>query len=240
MASSPGSPKPGPSAPETAAAWVGLADLVTGLFQFVSEEGTAVDDVAPGAAVAVSPGVPCSASSLGAGARVATGAGAVSAGSGGGAGAGAAGGCSVVGFGRAVRVSFGSGSDRPGRQIRPQVGDVSDVSALAGAPAQRPTESAKTTAAAVAGMARSADGNCFIDTFSTARGPLRASLVLPAVCYNCPLESATTRGGAPNPRDLVPLQGTLRDTVSSPCFPAAGRSGACVPCPAPRCSRGPE
>jgi hypothetical protein len=153
---------------------------------------------------------------------VATVAGAVSAGGGGGAGAGGAEGSSVVGFGRGVCESFGSGSDRPGRQIRPQVGDVSDVSACAGAPAQRPTESATTTAAAVACMARSADGNFFIDTFSTARGPLRASLVFPAVCYNCSLESATTRGGAPNPRVCPGSAGTLRDPPLIPVFRRQG------------------
>jgi hypothetical protein len=49
MVSSPGSPKPGPSPPE-AAAWVGVADLVTGLFQFESVGGL-VDGVAPGALV---------------------------------------------------------------------------------------------------------------------------------------------------------------------------------------------
>ena len=206
MVSTPGSPKPGPSSPETAAAWVGLVDLVTGLFQFDSVEGTPVDNVEAAAVVVVSVGVPSAADSPGPGARVETGAGAVSAGSGGagGAGAGGAVGSSGVGFGRGVRGSFGSGSDRPGRQIRPQDGGVSDASAFAGATAQRPAESTKTAAAAVAGMARSADGDCFIDTFSTARGPLRASLVLPAVCYNCSLESAATRGGAPNPRICVP------------------------------------
>ncbi len=47
---SPGSPKPGPSPLEAAAAWVGLADLVSGLFQFESVGGL-VDGVAPGALV---------------------------------------------------------------------------------------------------------------------------------------------------------------------------------------------
>jgi hypothetical protein len=50
MVSSPGSPKPGPSPPE-AAAWVGVADLVTGLFQFESVDGL-VDGVALVAAAA--------------------------------------------------------------------------------------------------------------------------------------------------------------------------------------------
>jgi len=50
MVSSPGSPKPGPSPPE-AAAWEGVADLVTGLFQFESVDGLA-DGVAPVALVA--------------------------------------------------------------------------------------------------------------------------------------------------------------------------------------------
>jgi hypothetical protein len=45
---SPGSPKPGPSPLEAAAAWEGLADLVTGLFQFESVDGL-VDGVVPGA-----------------------------------------------------------------------------------------------------------------------------------------------------------------------------------------------
>jgi hypothetical protein len=187
-----------------AAAWVGLADLVTGLFQFDSVEGTAVDKVAPGAVVVAAAGVSATEDSFGPGSTSESAAGPVSAGSGGagGAGAGGAEGSSAVGFGRGVRGSFGSGSDRPGRQISPQVGSGSAVSAAAGAPAQRPTESARTAAAAVAGMARRADAKCFIDTFSTARGPLRASLVLPAVCYNCSLESATTRSGALNPPDL--------------------------------------
>lgn len=41
MLSSPGSPKPGPPPLETAAAEVGLADLVNGLFQFESVDGLA-------------------------------------------------------------------------------------------------------------------------------------------------------------------------------------------------------
>lgn len=39
MLSSPGFPKPGPPPREAAAAWVGLADLVNGLFQFDSVDG---------------------------------------------------------------------------------------------------------------------------------------------------------------------------------------------------------
>lgn len=210
MVSIPGSPKPGPSLPETAAAWVGFVDLVTGLFQFESVEGATVDKLAPAAVVTASVGVPPAADSPGSGARVETGAGAVSAGSGGagGAGAGGAVGSSKVGFGRGVR-GFGSGSDRPGRQIRPQVGGVSDASAFAGATAQRPAESTKTAAAAVAGMARRADGNCFIDTFSTARGPLRASLVLPeSLLQLLPGVSYNTRGNAKSP-GFAPLHATL-------------------------------
>jgi len=177
MVSSPGSPKPGPSPLETAAAWVGLVDLVIGLFQFDSVDGRAVDGVALWALVAASLDA-CPAGSLVSGAMVGTGAGAGSAGGGaGGAGAGGAVGSSEVGLGRGVRGSFGSGSDRPGRQISPHVGVGSDVSAFAGATTQRPIESAKTEAAAVADTTLSADGFCFIDTFSTARGPLRASLV---------------------------------------------------------------
>ena len=50
---SPGSPKPGPSLLGAAAAWVGLADLVSGLFQFESVGGP-VDGLAAGALVTAS------------------------------------------------------------------------------------------------------------------------------------------------------------------------------------------
>ncbi|WP_307077065.1 hypothetical protein [Arthrobacter pascens] len=50
---SPGPPRPGPSALERTAAWVGLADLVSGLFQFDSVDGLA-DRMAPGALVTAS------------------------------------------------------------------------------------------------------------------------------------------------------------------------------------------
>ncbi|MDQ0679395.1 hypothetical protein QFZ30_002777 [Arthrobacter pascens] len=169
----PGSPKPGPSPLGAAAACVGLADLVSGLFQFESVDGP-VDGVAPGVLVtAWADGVSCTAVSLGSGAIVETGAGAGSAGCGGGGGAWVgAGGCTVaegccpVGVGRGLR-----GSDGPGKQIKPQVGEGSDVSASAGATADRPTESARTATAAVADMTRSTEGCLVMDTFSTARGP---------------------------------------------------------------------
>ena len=86
-------PKSGPSLSDTAAAWVGLADFVMGLFQLDSVDGVAVDgvglgDAAVGSAVAVS-----SAVALGSGARVGSGSGSGSAGTclAGGAGAGTAG-----------------------------------------------------------------------------------------------------------------------------------------------------
>lgn len=99
MANSPGLPKrPEPSSRETAAACVGLADLVTGLFQFDSVDGVADDGDALGMVVlGGSDGVSSAGGTVGSGASVGTGAGAAGtggAGSGGGV-IGATGGVSV-------------------------------------------------------------------------------------------------------------------------------------------------
>jgi hypothetical protein len=162
--------------------------LVTGLFQFESVDGL-VDGVAPVALVAAAAdGASSTAVSPGAGARVETGAGAGSAGCGGGDGAwvGVGGftvaeGCCPVGDGRGL-----GDSDGAGKQIRPQVGEGSAVAAFAGATAERPTERARTAAAAAADMAWSTEGDRIMDTFSTARGPQPRRTNVPGrVCYKC-------------------------------------------------------
>ena len=87
------SPAPGPvpSLPEMAAAWVGLADFVMGLFQLDSVDGPAVDGVGLGDAVVASAAGVSSTVALGSGARVGSGSGAAGAFLAGGAGAGSAG-----------------------------------------------------------------------------------------------------------------------------------------------------
>ncbi len=164
MASSPGPPKR-PSFRETAAACVGLADLVMGLFQFDSVDGTA-DDAGLGIVVlGTADGVCPAGETLGSGARVGTGAGAGATGAGGGSIAGA----DDVGVGDGVGVSFGPLLSS--RQIRPQLLDgISPSSACAGAAAERPTRSASTAVAAAAETSRSTDEDRIMVTFSTARG----------------------------------------------------------------------
>ena len=107
MASSPGPPKrPEPSLRETAAACVGLADFVMGLFQFDSVDGAA-DDAGLGMVVlGAADGVSSAGETLGSGASVGTGAGAGATGAGGG---GAIAGADDGGAGDGIGVSVGPG-----------------------------------------------------------------------------------------------------------------------------------
>jgi hypothetical protein len=112
MASSPGlSKRPEPPVLDIAAAGVGVADLVMGLFQFDSRDAVADDGDGLGAVVLGSAvGVSSATETLGSGARVGTGAGAIAAGTGGaGTGGGVASGADGVGVGDGVGVAFGPG-----------------------------------------------------------------------------------------------------------------------------------
>jgi hypothetical protein len=183
MASSFGLPKsPVPSFRDTAAAWVGCADLVTGSFQFDSADGPAV--VAEGDAVRVV------ASGVGVSWTAGTVASAVTAGTG--AGAGATGTAEMVGTGTCTvgvgrGVSEGAPVDFPvtgvsggvfcssgkSSQRVPQGASVSPSSAWAGAAANRQTVSASTAAAAASG---STEEDRIVVTFGEgARHPSAAS-----------------------------------------------------------------
>lgn len=176
MASSPllpNSPGP-PSFRETAAACVGLADRVMGLFQFDSVEGVADDGEGLGVVLGADDVVSSAGVAEGSGAMVGTGAGAGAAGAGGGARAGVsitggtvcAGGSAVLpgssGLGVSSAASDGHTTGTHGSVVPPS-------SARAGA-AERPTESARTTAAPAADTSRSTVEDRIMVTFSTARG----------------------------------------------------------------------
>lgn len=123
MAGSPGSPKPGPAPALTAAAAVGLADLVAGVFQFEAVDGP------PGAGVALGELVVASAdgsatAALGSGKSVGAGSGAAGWGSPG--GPGSAGGPGTWGgsggFGSGFRWTSAGGSVTAGSQDASHVG----------------------------------------------------------------------------------------------------------------------
>jgi hypothetical protein len=126
MAGRPGSPKPGPSPALTAAAAVGLADLVTGVFQFDDVDGAAGAGVAPGELVVASADGAATAA-LGSGARVGAGSGAGAAGWGAAGGPGSTGGPGTWGgsggFGSGFRWTSAGGSVTAVSQDSTHVGE---------------------------------------------------------------------------------------------------------------------
>lgn len=212
-----GPPVPGPPAGATAAAWVGLAGLVTGLVQFDSVEAVA-EDVVPGSVIAASgvadPSGDASAGSGAAGTMDSAGGGAgvevaVGWAAAGGAGSGPPGwpGGSSGPFGLSARpspgfVSVGSGvQDAPHEGLVMVVAVGSGVSAAAAPAADRLTASARTAADAVAGTARSAGKDGDICYLSMRAVPRCGFLVSPVVFYTSTEGRKSTGSAALRGRD---------------------------------------
>jgi hypothetical protein len=125
MAGRPGSPKPGPSPALTAAAAVGLADLVAGVFQFDAVDGPAGAGVAPVELVVAVDGA--ATAGLDSGARVGAGSGAGAAGWGAAGGPGSTGGPGTWGgsggFGSGFRWTSAAGSATAVSQDSTHVGE---------------------------------------------------------------------------------------------------------------------
>jgi hypothetical protein len=179
-------PVPAPSSPSgMAAACVGLADLVMGLFQLDSALGPAVVAVGLGEAVVASAVAVSSAVATGSGARVGSGAGAGAAGTclAGGPGTGTsgwAGAGSWVGLGSgfsslSTGAVVGCSHDSHAVAVGSAVGD----SAYVASTVPRPTASATPTAATLAETARSIGEYPVMATFSTARGTPSATISVP-------------------------------------------------------------
>ena len=198
------SPLPDPSSlPETAAAWVGLADFVMGLFQLDSVEGPDVGAVGLGDAAVASAAADSSAVAPGSGARVGSGGGAGAAGTffAGGAGTGTSG---CAGSGSWVGLGSGFPGLSPGAVVGCShdshavgVGSAVGDSAFAASTGPRPTASATPRAATVAGTARSMGEDPIIVTFSTARGTPSAATSVPGSLLQHAVGPQIPRGPRP-------------------------------------------